>query len=234
MQPIDLSIIIPCLNEEKTLSICIEKARGFLQRERIKGEIIVGDNGSIDDSVEISKRLADRVIHVESKGYGSVLRALIKSANGKYIIMGDADDSYDFSDLNGIYSALNNGNQLVVGNRFKGGIEKNAMPTLNKHLGNPMITYLGKKLFNIPLNDFNCGLRGLEKNAFSILDFQSLGMEFASEMIIVAQLKGLKMAEVPVKLFPDGRERQSHLRPFRDGIRHIRLILKLRFSKIYN
>ncbi len=233
MQSIDLSIIIPCLNEEKTLSVCIEKARDFLQREKINGEIIIGDNGSIDDSVEISKRMADRVIHVELKGYGNVLRALIESANGKFVIMGDADDSYDFSNLNGIYHSLTSGNHMVVGNRYKGGIEKNAMPFLNKYVGNPTITYLGKKLFRIPLNDFNCGLRGFERKAFSKLNFQSSGMEFASEMIIVAQLNGLKMVEVPVKLFPDGRERQSHLRPFRDGIRHVRLILRMRFRKTY-
>lgn len=233
MQQINLSIIIPCLNEEKTLPICISKARDFLRREKINGEIIVGDNGSTDNSIEISTKLADKIIHIEAKGYGNVLRALIKSANGKYIIMGDADDSYDFSELNGIYTALFNGHQLVVGNRFKGGIEKNAMPFMNKYVGNPTITYLGKKLFKIPINDFNCGLRGFEKKAFSKLNFHSSGMEFASEMIIVACINGLKMTEVPVKLFPDGRERQSHLRPLRDGIRHIRLILRMRFHKTY-
>lgn len=232
MQQIDLSIIIPCLDEEKTLPICIEKARLFLETEKIFGEIIIGDNGSNDCSVEIGIKLADKVIQVRKKGYGSVLNELIKSARGKYIIMGDADDSYDFSKLNGIYNALLNGNQLVVGNRFKGGIEKNAMPFLNKYIGNPIISFLGKKLFRINLNDFNCGLRGFEKLAINDLHFESKGMEFASEMIIASQLKGLKMTEVPVKLYPDGRERKSHLRPFQDGLRHILLIFKMKFRKM--
>lgn len=231
MQTIDLSIIIPCLNEEKTLTICIEKARDFLQREKINGEIIIGDNGSIDDSVEISKKLADRVIHVESKGYGSVLRALIESADGKYVIMGDADDSYDFSDLTGFYTKLLEGHQLVVGNRFKGGIEKGAMPFMNRFIGNPIISFLGKTLFHVPLNDFNCGLRGFESKSMNQLKFESTGMEFASEMIIVSKLKGLSMLEVPIKLFPDGRQGKSHLQPFRDGMRHVFLIIKLKFRK---
>lgn len=231
MQNIDLSIIIPCLNEEKTLTICIEKARDFLQREKINGEIIIGDNGSIDDSVEISKRLADKVIHVQTKGYGSVLQELIKSANGKYIIMGDADDSYDFSDLTGFYTKLLEGHQLVVGNRFKGGIEKGAMPFINRYIGNPIISFLGKTLFHVPLNDFNCGLRGFESKAMNQLKFESTGMEFASEMIIVSKLKGLSILEVPIKLFPDGRQGKSHLQPFRDGMRHIFLIIKLKFRK---
>ncbi len=231
MQTIDLSIIIPCLNEEKTLKICIEKARDFLQREKINGEIIIGDNGSIDDSVEISKKLADKVIHVESKGYGSVLRALIESADGKYVIMGDADDSYDFSDLTGFYTKLLEGHQLVVGNRFKGGIEKGAMPFMNRFIGNPIISFLGKTLFHVPLNDFNCGLRGFESKSMNQLKFESTGMEFASEMIIVSKLKGLSMLEVPIKLFPDGRQGKSHLQPFRDGMRHVFLIIKLKFRK---
>jgi glycosyltransferase involved in cell wall biosynthesis len=231
VQTIDLSIIIPCLNEEKTLTICIEKARDFLQREKINGEIIIGDNGSIDDSVEISKKLADRVIHVESKGYGSVLRALIESADGKYVIMGDADDSYDFSDLTGFYTKLLEGHQLVVGNRFKGGIEKGAMPFMNRFIGNPIISFLGKTLFHVPLNDFNCGLRGFESKSMNQLKFESTGMEFASEMIIVSKLKGLSMLEVPIKLFPDGRQGKSHLQPFRDGMRHVFLIIKLKFRK---
>ena len=231
MQQIDLSIIIPCLDEEKTLPICIEKARLFLETEKIFGEIIIGDNGSNDCSVEIGNKLADKVIQVRKKGYGSVLNELIKSARGKYIIMGDADDSYDFSKLNGIYNALLNGNQLVVGNRFKGGIEKNAMPFLNRYIGNPIISFLGKTLFHVPLNDFNCGLRGFESKAMNQLKFESTGMEFATEMIIVSKLKGLTMIEVPIKLFPDGRQGKSHLQPFRDGMRHIFLIIKLKFRK---
>jgi glycosyltransferase involved in cell wall biosynthesis len=231
VQNIDLSIIIPCLNEEKTLTICIDKARLFLKKENICGEIIVGDNGSNDNSISIANQLADKVIHVQIKGYGSVLQELIKSTNGKYIIMGDADDSYDFSDLTGFYTKLLEGHQLVVGNRFKGGIEKGAMPFINRFIGNPIISFLGKTLFRVPLNDFNCGLRGFESKAMNQLKFESTGMEFASEMIIVAKLKGLSIIEVPIKLFPDGRQGKSHLQPFRDGIRHVFLIIKLKFRK---
>lgn len=230
MQNIDLSIIIPCLNEEKTLPICIGKAREFFKNAGVQGEIIVGDNGSTDNSIELAENLADSVLHVNEKGYGNVLRELIKASNGKYIIMGDADDSYDFLKLENIYQSLISGNQLVIGNRFLGGIEKNAMPVLNQYLGNPIISFLGRKLYNVPINDFNCGLRGFERNAINQLKFKSKGMEFASEMIIKAQLNGLKLAEVPVKLFPDGRNGASHLRPFRDGFRHLKILFALRFQ----
>lgn len=222
---VELSIVMPCLNEAETLEICIQKATYFLQSNAIDGEIIIADNGSTDGSQEIAQRLSASVINVPKKGYGSALKAGFDAAKGTYIIMGDADDSYDFSNLKLFVEALQNGNDLVIGNRFKGGIEKGAMPFLHKYLGNPVLSFIGKLFFNIKINDFHCGLRGISKDAYQKIYLKTTGMEFASEMIVNAAMHNLKIAEVPTTLKKDGRTRKPHLKTWSDGWRHLRFLL---------
>ncbi len=224
---VELTILMPCLNEEETLAVCINKARAFLDRCGICGEILIADNGSTDASVAIAESLGARVIHVAEKGYGAALSGGIKVARGVYIIMGDADDSYDFSDLSPYVDSLRQGNQLVMGNRFKGGIAPGAMPFLHKYLGNPVLSFLGRTFYKIPVGDFHCGLRGFDAAAVRELDLQTPGMEFASEMVVKSALHGLKIAEVPTTLAKDGRNRRPHLRTFRDGWRHLCFLLAL-------
>jgi glycosyltransferase involved in cell wall biosynthesis len=222
---IELSIIMPCLNEAETLETCIEKAKLYLSHQNISGEIIIADNGSIDGSQEIAEQMGARVIHVTRRGYGSALQGAIAAARGEYIIMGDADDSYDFLNLNPFVTKLQDGYDLVMGNRFKGGIKPGAMPSLHKYFGNPVLTWIGQLFFPSPCGDFHCGLRGFRKKEISGLNLCTTGMEFASEMVVKASLYNLRITEVPTVLSPDGRSRPPHLRSWRDGWRHLRFLL---------
>lgn len=222
---IELSIVMPCLNEAETLATCIDKARGFLDRHGIAGEIVIADNGSTDGSQEIAISRGARVVDVPSKGYGSALMGGIAAARGRYVIMGDADDSYDFTDLMPFVERLRAGDELVMGNRFLGGIEPGAMPPLHKYLGNPVLTWIGRLFFGSPSGDFHCGLRGFDRRAILALDLRTTGMEFASEMVVRATLQGLRIGEVPTTLSKDGRSRPPHLRSWRDGWRHLRFLL---------
>jgi len=221
----ELSILMPCLNEADTLATCIRKAQKALRDLNVSGEVIVADNGSTDGSPEIAERLDARVVHVAERGYGSALRGGIKAARGKYIIMGDADDSYDFTNLGPFLDRLRAGYELVMGNRFKGGIEPSAMPALHRYLGNPVLTGIGRLFFRSPCGDFHCGLRGFNKAAIESLDLRTSGMEFASEQVVKASLRKLRITEVPTTLSLDGRSRPPHLRSWRDGWRHLRFLL---------
>ena len=222
---VELTILMPCLNEARTLPTCIGKASGFLARAGIAGEVLVADNGSTDGSQELARRHCARVIAVSEKGYGSALLAGIRAARGRYVIMGDSDDSYDFSQLDLFVDRLREGEQLVMGNRFAGGIQAGAMPPLHRYLGNPVLTAIGRILFQSPCKDFHCGLRGFDRDAILKLDLCATGMEFASEMVVKASVWKLRIAEVPTTLAPDGRDRAPHLRSWRDGWRHLRLLL---------
>lgn len=220
-----VSAIIPCLNEERTLGICIQKALDVFAKRGIAGEVVVGDNGSSDRSVEIAESLGARVVHQGVKGYGAAISAAAESARGKYLIMADADDSYDWSSLGDFIDALEGGAELVMGNRFAGGIEPGAMPALHRYLGNPVLSTIARWLHHSPIHDFHCGMRGFTRDAFRKMGARSPGMEFASEMVINAHRAGLVIREVPIKLYPDKRGRPPHLRSFRDGWRHLRLIV---------
>ena len=223
--PLELSIVMPCLNEAETLATCITKARQWLIKNQVAGEIIVADNGSTDGSQQIAAVLGARVVDIKQKGYGSALMGGINAARGKYIVMGDADDSYNFSHLDLFLEKLRQGFDLVMGNRFAGGIKPGAMKALHKYLGNPVLTGIGRLLFKSPCGDFHCGLRGFSKAAALKLDLRTTGMEFASEMVVKATLHKLRITEVPTVLFRDGRSRPPHLRSWRDGWRHLRFLL---------
>ncbi|MCR6641781.1 MAG: glycosyltransferase family 2 protein [Sporocytophaga sp.] len=222
---VELSIVMPCLNEAETLATCITKANNFIKEHNINAEVIIADNGSSDGSQEIASKQGARVVNVPVKGYGSALRHGIKAAHGKYIVMGDSDDSYNFYELMPFLHKLREGNDLVMGNRFKGRIEEGAMPFLHKYLGNPVLSFTGRLFFQSAIGDFHCGLRGFSKDAFQRMDLTTGGMEFASEMVVKASLLKMKIAEVPVTLSPDGRSRPPHLRTWRDGWRHLRFLL---------
>lgn len=222
---VELSIVMPCLNEAETLEACVLKAQAFLQRSSVRGEIVVGDNGSVDASKEIAHRLGARVVDVPLRGYGAALYFATQAAQGRYVIMGDADDSYDFSDLSPFLERLRNGDELVMGNRFTGGIKPGAMPWKNRYIGNPVLSSIGRLFFGSPARDFHCGLRGFSKAAFQRMDLRTTGMEYASEMVIKATLMEMRISEVPTTLSPDGRSRPPHLRPWRDGWRHLRFML---------
>jgi len=224
---LELTILMPCLNESETLATCVAKARAYLERSGVAGEVLVADNGSTDDSVGIAERAGARVVHETRKGYGSALRAGIAAARGKYVIMGDADDSYDFTALDPFVAALRSGAELVMGNRFKGGIAPQAMPPLHRYLGNPVLSGIGRLFFRSPIGDFHCGLRGMRAEAIRGLGLATDGMEFASEMVVRATVERLRIAEVPATLSPDGRSHPPHLRSFRDGWRHLRFLLLL-------
>ncbi|OMP30227.1 MULTISPECIES: glycosyltransferase family 2 protein [Mangrovimonas] len=221
---IELSVVMPCLNEAETLETCIKKANLFFSKNNINGEIIIADNGSTDDSIHIAKRLKATVVNIKEKGYGSALKGGIEAARGTYIIMGDADDSYDFESLLPFLQKLRKGTDLVMGNRFKGGIKKDAMPFLHKYLGNPVLSFIGRLFYKIDIGDFHCGLRGFSKEAYKKMDLKTPGMEFASEMIVKSKLKNLKITEVPTVLHPDGRSRKPHLKTWSDGWRHLRFL----------
>jgi glycosyltransferase involved in cell wall biosynthesis len=221
----ELSILMPCLNEAETLATCIRKAQRAIEDLDVVGEVVIADNGSTDGSPEIAASLGARVIHVAEKGYGSALLGGIKAARGKYIIMGDADDSYDFTNLGPFLENLRAGYDLVMGNRFKGGIAPQAMPALHRYLGNPVLTGIGRLFFHSSCGDFHCGLRGFSKAAIQRLDLRTTGMEFASETVVKASLHGLRITEVPTTLSIHGRSRPPHLRSWRDGWRHLRFLL---------
>lgn len=222
---LELSIVMPCLNECETLEACITKAQGFLRDHGVNGEIVIADNGSTDGSQELAERLGAQVIHVTERGYGNALMGGFASARGKYIVMGDADDSYDFSALLPFLAKLREGYDLVMGNRFKGEIKAKAMPFLHRCLGNPVLTGIGKMFFRCPVGDFHSGLRAFTKEAVQRMGLHTTGMEFASEMVIKATLLGLRITEVPITLYRDGRSRPPHLRSWRDGWRHLRFML---------
>lgn len=222
---IELTILMPCLNEVKTIGTCIQKAQKYLAGDLVTGEILVADNGSTDGSIDLAKSLGARVVNITSKGYGSALIGGINAAKGKYIIMGDADDSYDFENLYAFVKELRNGYDLVMGNRFTGGIKKGAMPFLHRYLGNPVLTKIGQIFFKIKCGDFHCGLRGFNKSSIQKLDLHTTGMEFASELVIKSSLNKFKITEVPTTLSKDGRDRPPHLRTWRDGWRHLRFML---------
>ncbi|NBS57317.1 MAG: glycosyltransferase family 2 protein [Betaproteobacteria bacterium] len=225
MPRLELTILMPCLNEAETLADCVRKAKDYLARSGIEGEVLVADNGSSDGSPAIAQAHGARVVAVAAPGYGSALKGGIDSAQGRYIIMGDADGSYDFAALDAFVAKLREGCDLVMGNRFAGGIAPGAMPFLHRYLGNPVLSFLGRLFFGSSVRDFHCGLRGFSKAAIAGLDLRTTGMEFASEMVVKSILRGLKIAEVPTTLAPDGRSRPPHLRTWRDGWRHLRFLL---------
>jgi glycosyltransferase involved in cell wall biosynthesis len=227
-EPVELTILMPCLNEAETLARCIEKAKLGLQRAGVRGEIVIADNGSTDGSQAIAEKAGVRLVPVREKGYGSALIGGIRAASGKWIIMGDADDSYDFSDVTGFVKKFQAGDELIMGCRLPvggGTISPGAMPWKNRWLGNPVLSFIGRLFFKCPAHDFHAGLRGFTKTAFDKMDLQTTGMEFASEMVIKSTLKGLKISEVPITLHKDGRSRPPHLKPWRDGWRHLRFML---------
>ena len=221
----ELTLLMPCLNEAETLGACIDQARGFLRYAGVEGEVLIADNGSSDGSRAIAESRGARVVPVPERGYGAALRGGIAAARGRFIIMGDADGSYNFSRLEGFLSELRRGADLVMGNRFAGGIRPGAMPLLHHWLGNPLLSFIGRLFFKIPVHDFHCGLRGFNAQAIRALDLRTSGMEFASEMVVRAALEKLSVVEVPTTLSPDGRSRPPHLRTWRDGWRHLKFLL---------
>lgn len=224
---LELTVLMPCLDEAETIAACVTKAVRFLSDHDVSGEVLVVDNGSVDESVELARAAGARVIRSEVRGYGAALSHGITEARGQFIIMGDADDSYDFSALEPFLEALRSGSELVMGDRFSGGIMPGAMPFLHRYLGNPVLSALGRLLFRSGIRDFHCGLRGFHRDRMIELDLRSPGMEFASEMVVKAALRDLRVTEVPTVLHPDGRSRAPHLRTWRDGWRHLRFLLLL-------
>jgi len=222
---VELTIVMPCLNEAETVATCVHKAVGFLAESGIDGEVVVADNGSTDGSQRLATDAGARVVPIAEKGYGNALMGGIAAARGKYVIMGDADDSYDFTHLMPFVTELRKGKELVMGNRFKGGIEPGAMPKLHKYLGNPVLSFIGRLFFPSAIGDFHCGLRGFSRESALRLNLQATGMEFASEMVVKATLWGQDITEVPTTLKKDGRSRPPHLRSWRDGWRHLRFLL---------
>lgn len=221
----ELTILMPCLNESRTLKICIDKAKKFLSDNNVDGEVLIADNGSTDGSQEIARNAGARVVDISEKGYGAALIGGCNAALGKYVIMGDSDDSYDFLNLMPFLEKLREGYELVMGNRFKGGIEKGAMPPLHKYLGNPVLSFIGRVLYRSNIKDFHCGLRGYNRESIMKLNLHTTGMEYASEMVVQATLHKLKICEVPTTLKKDGRDRPPHLRSWSDGWRHLTFLL---------
>jgi glycosyltransferase involved in cell wall biosynthesis len=222
---VELTVVMPCLNEAETLATCIDKAHAALRANSIAGEVVIADNGSTDGSQQIARDHGARLIPVPIRGYGAALNTGILAARGKYVLMGDADDSYEFNHLPRFLEQLRNGADLVIGNRFRGGIGPKAMPPLHKYLGNPVLSFLGRALFNVPIGDFHCGMRAFSKDAYERLALRTTGMEFASEMVVKSALLGQKIVEVPTTLQKDGRSRPPHLKTWRDGWRHLRFLL---------
>lgn len=221
----ELTILMSCLNEAETLETCIRKAKTFLDENNVDGEVLIADNGSTDGSQDIARKCGARVVDVPVRGYGAALIAGSKAALGEYVIMGDADDSYDFLHLMPFVEKLREGYDLVMGNRFKGGIEKGAMPPLHRYLGNPVLSFIGRLFYPSKIGDFHCGLRGYNRERILELNLQTTGMEYASEMVVKCTLNKYKMAEVPTTLSPDGRSGSPHLRSWSDGWRHLKFLL---------
>ena len=221
----ELTILMPCLDEAATVERCVAQAHGFLDSAGIDGEVLIADNGSSDGSQTLAERAGARVIEVATRGYGAALSGGIAAARGRSIIMGDADDSYDFTQLDAFVAKLREGYPLVIGNRFRGGIQKDAMPWLHRYVGNPVLSFIGRLFFGAKVGDFHCGLRGFDREAVRSLNLRTTGMEFASELVVKASLAGWRIAEVPTTLRPDGRGRPPHLRSWRDGWRHLRFLL---------
>jgi len=221
---VELTILMPCLNEARTVAACVANARSFLERSGVTGEVLVADNGSTDGSQELAERAGARVVRIAERGYGAALIGGIVEARGRYVIMGDADLSYDFSALQGFVDKLRGGADLVMGDRFAGGIATGAMPFLHRYLGNPVLSFIGRLFFTSNIRDFHCGLRGFQRDSILALRLQSPGMEFASEMIVKSTLANLRIDQVPVVLRPDERGRPPHLRTWRDGWRHLRFL----------
>lgn len=222
---VEVSVVMPCLNEEETLGICLDKALSTLERLGIEGEVVVADNGSTDNSVAIAESKGARVVHESKKGYGQAYRAGIEAANGKYVVIGDSDDSYDFTDIGRFVEPLRQGADMVMGTRLKGKIEKGAMPWLHRYIGNPILTGILNLMYRSGISDAHCGMRSFTKEAYRKMNLQTTGMEFASEIVIKATKVGLKIKEIPITLRPDGRSGTPHLRSFRDGWRHLRFML---------
>lgn len=229
----EISVIMPCLNEARTLAICIDKAHASFRNLGVHGEVIVADNGSSDGSQEIAVERGARLVRQPIKGYGAALTAGFEAASGKYLVMGDADDSYDWSEIGPFLSGLREGNDVVMGNRFKGGIAPGAMPWHHRYIGNPVLSFISRVAFGIPIGDFHCGMRGFTKDAYRAMRPDTTGMEFATEMIANAARLGLRVSEVAIKLHRDGRDRPPHLRSFRDGWRHLRFILTYAPDQLY-
>jgi len=225
MTDLDLTILMPCLNEAETLAYCVRQAVAAIQASGVSGEVVVADNGSTDGSQAIALAEGARVVDVPTRGYGAALIAGIEAARGKYVMMADADASYHFEHLPRFLPRLNEGYDLVMGNRFAGTIERGAMPPLHRYLGNPVLSAVGRVFFSIPVRDFHCGLRAFRRDSILGLNLRTTGMEFASEMVVKSSLAGLRMTEVPTTLSPDGRSRPPHLRSWRDGWRHLRFLL---------
>jgi len=221
----EVSIVMPCLNEARTIAGCVTEAITALKTAGLSGEVVVADNGSTDGSQALATAAGARVVPVAAKGYGNALRGGIAAARGRYLVMGDADASYDFSHVPRFVAQLRGGYDLVMGNRFRGGIAPGAMPWKNRHLGNPVLSFIGRLFFRTAIGDFHCGLRGFSADAYRRMELRTTGMEFASEMVIKAVMLGLRVTEVPTVLRPDGRGRAPHLRPWRDGWRHLRFML---------
>jgi glycosyltransferase involved in cell wall biosynthesis len=224
-EQIELSVVLPCLNEAETLAVCVDKAMQSLRRLNVVGEVVVADNGSTDGSQDIARAHGARVVDVPRRGYGAALHAGIAAAGGEYVLMADADDSYALDDLGDFVAALRGGAELVMGNRFLGGIHAGAMPFLHRYLGNPVLSKLGRLFFDIPVRDFHCGIRAFRRDRMLALGLRTSGMEFASEMVVRSSLAQLRIVEVPTTLRPDGRSRSPHLRTWRDGWRHLRFLL---------
>jgi glycosyltransferase involved in cell wall biosynthesis len=222
---LELSVVLPCLNEQQTVGTCVRKAIAALESAGIRGEVIVADNGSSDGSIEIAQSAGARVVHVQHRGYGNALRGGIQAGRGTYVLMADSDDSYDFSHIPRFIDQLRNGSDLVMGNRFLGGIREGAMPPLHRYLGNPVLTAIGRVFFHSPSRDFHCGIRAFRKDSYDRMDIRSTGMEFASEMVVKASLLRMKVSEVPTTLARDGRSHPPHLRTWHDGWRHLRFLL---------
>jgi glycosyltransferase involved in cell wall biosynthesis len=225
VEELELTVLLPCLDEAETLADCIRDVRGFLAENDVRGEVVVADNGSSDGSPAIAEREGARVVAVATRGYGAAIRGGIAAARGRFVVMADADRSYDLTTLGPFLERLRGGADLVMGNRFRGGVAPGAMPFLHRYVGNPVLTAVGRMLFRSPVRDFHCGIRGFEREAARRMDLRTTGMELASEMVIKATLLGMRVEEVPTTLSPDGRTRPPHLRTWRDGWRHLRFML---------
>lgn len=233
MNEIEVSVVMPCLNEATTVGICVEKALRTMEKLEIKGEVVVSDNGSTDGSVEIAERAGAKVVHQTEKGYGNAYLKGFREAEGKFIVMGDADDSYDFTDIERFVQPLRDGYDMVMGTRIKGEIKKGAMPALHRYFGVPVLTGMLNLLYRSGISDAHCGMRSFTREAYQRMHLQTTGMEFASEMIIKAKQLGLKIVEIPITLHPDGRSGKPHLKSFPDGWRHIRFMLNYKPDFLY-